>query len=58
MNFTSGVVTESDIPTHAKGCEIFTDTNTYQLASGNLYVDTSPNNDADKPTKQDDKKEH
>jgi len=51
MDFESGAVSVSDIPTHKKGCEIFKETNSYRLVRGNYYVDTSPNNDADKPLK-------
>lgn len=51
MNFKSGVVTLSDISTHAKGCEMFAESNTYRLSPGDYYVDTTSNNDADKPKK-------
>ena len=51
MNFESGEVSLSDIPTHRKGCEAFAETNPYRLVRGNYYVDTSPNNDMDKPAK-------
>jgi hypothetical protein len=51
MNFVSGAVSTSDIPTHEKGCEAFVETNSYRLAKGNYYVDTTPANDVDKPTK-------
>ena len=50
MTFISGAVSTSDIPTHEKGCEEFTETDSYRLVRGNYYVDTSPNNDTDKPT--------
>jgi hypothetical protein len=49
MDFESGAVSVSDIPTHKKGCEAFIDTDSYRLVRGNYYVDTSPNNDMDKP---------
>jgi len=49
MDFGSGAVTVSDIPTHMKGCEAFTTTNSYRLVRGEYYVDTTPNNDLDKP---------
>jgi hypothetical protein len=45
MNFKSGVVTLSDISTHAKGCEMFAESNTYRLGHGDYYVDTTPNAD-------------
>ena len=51
MNFESGAVSVSDVPTHKKGCEPFTETNSYRLVRGHYYVDTSPNNDMDKPVK-------
>ena len=51
MNFESGAVSVSDIPTHKKGCEAFTETDSYRLVRGGYYVDTSPNNDFDKPAK-------
>jgi len=51
MNFELGAVSLSDIPTHKKGCEAFKETNPYRLARGNYYVDTSPNNDMDRPIK-------
>jgi hypothetical protein len=44
--FESGTVTTSDIPTHGKGCEPITETNSYRLASGWYEVDTSPHDDA------------
>jgi hypothetical protein len=47
MTFASGAVSTSDIPTHDKGCEAFTETNSYRLARGGYYVDTSPGNDED-----------
>jgi hypothetical protein len=49
MDFDSGAVSVSDIPTRRKGCEAFTETDSYRLVRGNYYVDTSPGNDADKP---------
>ncbi|MDE1161317.1 MAG: hypothetical protein PW792_05140 [Acidobacteriaceae bacterium] len=52
MNFGSGYVSLSDIPTHEKGCEMFTETNAYHLARGHYYVDTSPGNDLDKPKRE------
>jgi hypothetical protein len=42
MTFGSGAVSTSDIPTHEKGCEIFLKTNSYRLARGNYWIDTSP----------------
>ena len=45
MTFGSGAVSTSDIPTHEKGCEIFLKTNTYRLARGGYWIDTSPGND-------------
>jgi len=51
MDFDSGAVSVSDIPTHRKGCEAFTETDSYRLVRGNYYVDTSPGNDMDKPRK-------
>jgi len=51
MEFESGAVSISDIPTHKKGCEAFTEANSYRLVRGNYYVDTSPGNDMDKPKK-------
>ncbi|SRR6266851_280842 len=47
MTFASGAVSTSDIPTRAKGCEEFPETNSYRLVRGNYYVDTSPANDLD-----------
>jgi hypothetical protein len=49
MTFASGAVSTSDIPTHEKGCEAFTETSSYRLARGGYYVDTTPGNDADAP---------
>ena len=51
MDFDSGAVSVSDIPTHKKGCEMFKATDSYRLVRGNYYVDTSPGNDMDKPRK-------
>jgi len=51
MSFVSGAVSTSDIPTQEKGCEAFTETNSYRLVRGNYYVDTTPGNDGDKPNK-------
>ena len=53
MSFRSGSVSTSDIPTHEKGCEMFPETDTYRLVRGQYYVDTTPGNDAEKPTKPD-----
>jgi hypothetical protein len=51
MDFDSGAVSVSDIPTHKKGCEAFRETDSYHLVRGNYWVDTSPGNDMDKPRK-------
>lgn len=51
MEFESGAVSLSDIPTHRKGCEVIKETGSYKLARGFYYVDTSPGNDMDKPRK-------
>jgi hypothetical protein len=51
MDFESGAVSLADIPTHKGGCEAFKETNSYRLVRGHYYVDTSPNNDWDKPAK-------
>jgi len=51
MEFASGAVSVSDIPTRVKGCEAFTETDSYRLVRGNYYVDTTPGNDGDKPYK-------
>jgi len=48
VSFNTGVITLSDIPNHKKGCQAFTETNTYRLSQGNYYVDTTPGNDLDK----------
>lgn len=49
MDFKTGAVSVSDIPTHRKGCEAFMETDCYKLVRGFYYVDTSPKNDMDKP---------
>lgn len=51
MDFDTGAVSLSDIPTHQRGCEAFVETNSYRLVQGNYYIDTTPGNDADKPKK-------
>ena len=51
MTFAAGAVSTSDIPTHEKGCEPFPETNSYRLARGGYYIDTTPGNDAEKPVK-------
>lgn len=51
MSFASGAVSTSDIPTHEKGCEAFRQTDSYRLVRGEYYVDTTPGNEGDKPTK-------
>ena len=51
MSFASGAVSTSDIPTHEKGCEPFSETNSYRLTRGGYYVDTTPGNDANEPIK-------
>jgi hypothetical protein len=51
MTFASGAVSTSDIPTHEKGCEMFSETDSYRLTRGVYYVDTTPGNDADRPVK-------
>lgn len=56
MEFASGAVSVSDIPTRVKGCEAFSETDSYRLVRGNYYVDTSPENDMDKPYKPDEPK--
>jgi hypothetical protein len=48
MDFDSGAVSVSDIPTRKTGCEAFTETDSYKLVWGNYYVDTTPGNDLDK----------
>lgn len=45
MTFSSGAISTSDIPTRDKGCEIFHKTNSYRLARGHYWIDTSPGND-------------
>jgi len=52
MAFGSGAVSTSDIPTHENGCEAFKETDSYRLARGNYYVDTSPGNDSEKSPKK------
>jgi len=49
MDFASGAVSVSDVPTHRRGCETYAETNSYRLVRGSYYVDTTPNNDAEKP---------
>ncbi len=51
MDFDSSAVSVSDIPTRKKGCEAFTETNSYRLVRGMYYVDTSPGNNMDKVKK-------
>jgi hypothetical protein len=51
MDFESGAVSVADIPTRQKGCEAFTETNSYRLVRGMYYVDASPANDMDKQRK-------
>jgi hypothetical protein len=51
MDFESGAVSVADIPTRQKGCEAFTETDSYRLVRGMYYVDTSPGNDMDKAKK-------
>jgi hypothetical protein len=51
MTFASGAVSTSDIPTHEKGCEMFTETDSYRLTRGVYYIDTSPGNDQDRQYK-------
>jgi hypothetical protein len=48
VDFDSGAVSVSDIPTHKKGCEMFPETDSYKLVRGQYYVDTTPGNDLDK----------
>lgn len=48
IDFDSGAVSVADIPTHKKGCEAFTETDSYKLVRGKYYVDTTPDNDLDK----------
>ena len=48
VDFDSGAVSVADIPTHKKGCEAFTETDSYKLVRGKYYVDTTPGNDLDK----------
>ena len=51
MDFDSGAVSVTDIPTHKKGCESFLETNSYRLIRGNYYVDTTPGNNVDQQKK-------
>lgn len=51
MDFESGAVSLSDIPTHRKGCEAIKETDSYKLVRGFYYIDTTPGNDLDKPKK-------
>jgi hypothetical protein len=48
--FKVGAVAVSDIPTHDVGCEAFLATNSYRLARGHYWIDTTPDNDLDKPS--------
>lgn len=48
LDFDSGAVSVSDIPTRKVGCEAFTETDSYKLVRGQYYVDTTPGNDLDK----------
>jgi len=48
IDFDSGAVSVSDIPTRKTGCEAFTETDSYKLVRGHYYVDTTPGNDLDK----------
>lgn len=48
IDFDSGAVSVSDIPTRKTGCETFAETNSYRLVRGNYYVDTTPGNDLDR----------
>jgi hypothetical protein len=45
MVFSSGAISTSDIPTHEKGCEMFPKTNSYRMARGNYWFDTTPQKD-------------
>jgi hypothetical protein len=45
MSFGSGAVSTSDIPTHEKGCDMFRKTNSFRLARGGYWIDTSSGND-------------
>jgi hypothetical protein len=51
MEFESGAVSLSDIPTHRKGCDSIKETDSYKLVRGFYYVDTSPGNNMDKSNK-------
>jgi hypothetical protein len=55
MSFASGAVSTSDLPTHEKGCETFTETDSYRLAKGEYYVDTTPGNDGGSPIKMEER---
>jgi hypothetical protein len=48
LDFDSGAVSVSDIPTRKAGCEAFTETDSYKLVRGQYYVDTTPGNDLDR----------
>jgi hypothetical protein len=48
IDFDSGAVSVSDIPTRKVGCEAFAETDSYKLVRGQYYVDTTPGNDLDK----------
>lgn len=48
LDFDSGAVSVSDIPTRKAGCEAFVETDSYKLVRGQYYVDTTPGNDLDK----------
>jgi hypothetical protein len=48
ISFKTGAVLLSDIPNHQDGCGALTEANTYRLARGEYYVDTTPGNDLDK----------
>jgi hypothetical protein len=48
VDFDSGAVSVTDIPTRKAGCEAFAETLPYKLVRGNYYVDTTPGNDLDK----------
>jgi hypothetical protein len=47
MNFITGEVTLTDFPLpQKKGCEMWKDKNSFRLAPGNYYVDTTQHNDS------------
>jgi hypothetical protein len=48
LTLDSGAVSSSDVPTHEQGCEKFQDTEASRLVYGNLYVDTTPDNNDEK----------